>query len=244
MWQSGARQKPLRDMFSISPVITSSYSSFINSDVSPSGDSRLSADIWCVLCQHCRIPDNKGWGQEIRGRIRKMFFQCHLSAARTNLVSTTEKSQRLGRERELPAKSISLSCSCCLFCSTVLACCTSKSPIPLRKEICVSRQKTRRWWNTPRRKECALSLLASRSINWTHFLLSFSGHQQKGNGNSLLGPGDDASSGGHCFWGVVWGWHRILLGMFISLPSTRVTFSLYALTLEKTTLLIALAAVV
>lgn len=46
---------------------------------------------------------------------------------------------------------------------------------------------------------------------------------------------------GSAFWGVVSGWHRILLGMFTSLASTYLTFLLYTLTLEKTTLLIATA---
>lgn len=66
----------------------------------------------------------------------------------------------------------------------------ARLPVPLKKkEICVSRLKIHRWWNVPRREECALSFLANRGINWTHFLLPFTGDQQKGNSSDLLGRG-------------------------------------------------------
>lgn len=99
-----------------------------------------------------------------------------------------KKNRRFGRERDCKPRSISLSYSSLSFCSTMLACCTSKAPSPLKKEICVFRLKIHRWWNMLWREECAMSLLASRDIKWTHFLLPFAGDQQKENSSSLLGP--------------------------------------------------------
>lgn len=188
-------------------VITSSYSSFINSDGSPSGDS-LSLS-WHLMCTVLALPHLQ---QRRKGTVDEMKHQKDVAAV--PLVSSKgqsgdhnwKKNQRLGREQELQAESFSLSCNSLSFCSTVLACCTSKTPSAFKKkEICISRLKIHRWWNVPRREECALLFLASRGINWTHFLLPFTGDQQKRNSSDLLGRGRGwmRPQEGSAFWGVV-----------------------------------------
>lgn len=155
------------------------------------GTAHLSADISCAMYEHRCISGSRGRVQWSRWSIRKLLLQCHLLAARARELSANcswKKKRRLGRERGLHARSISLSCS---------SHCTQLWPVaPARVQV--STLKIGRLQNIPWHKEHALLFLGSRGISWTHFLFLSRGDQQEGNSCGLLGPGGSGSLGGHC----------------------------------------------
>ena len=184
-------------------VITSSHSSFINSDGSPSGDGpSLSWHLMCTVSIAASPTTKEGYGRWDEASER-CCCKCHLSAARASLVTAIEKKIKdLGEKESCKPRASVWGVAPFYSAVQYWHVAPARLPVPLKKEICVSRLKIRRWWNTPRREECALSFLASRGINWTHFLLPFAGNQQKGNSSDLLGPGGGCVPGRALLFGV------------------------------------------